>query len=512
MGGEGSGRKPTISVVNNLISSNTPKPTDNSLMVLPNYSGIKKEALKTDPTDLSGGGGGDSNWTLNGDDIYNNNSGNVGIGTETPEDKLHINVGEIVESGDTNNEVSGYYGLFGIYNYTTLRVDVNRYESERRSNPYQISTPINSFISNCSVPVNYYGYVRVEYIYNSGDDSVSLEFYDSEDTLIGNTTSVGFGNTETITIVAQNSSSFDGSIILYAGAGANISGSMDFYWKKFVTFYNGDTGVAQSLPYESTGKLPISELGGSGLNGAVYIDSVPDGDLVQITLTIPVTPEPFKITKGDVNLIKTDIIGRTTLGTANNVEYSSFEYIPISASGNTNLNVAFQVRNYNAFGNAGFLIGNDIAVNMGGIAGGGSSAGGLTNAIYFYSTGQTGSGVPMIFNTEADASITFSVNNSPRMKLQSDTEGGKIFFTATPVMSDGINIEFGTTTGTIIGSANTQLLSFWGATPIVQPDNTITDTTTLVGGAGTGLTDTDTWDGYTIGQIVTALKTAGLLA
>ena len=35
-------------------------------------------------------GAGSSNWTLSGNDIYNNNSGNVGIGTTNPGAKLHV--------------------------------------------------------------------------------------------------------------------------------------------------------------------------------------------------------------------------------------------------------------------------------------------------------------------------------------------------------------------------------------------------------------------------------------
>lgn len=40
---------------------------------------------------------------------------------------------------------------------------------------------------------------------------------------------------------------------------------------------------------------------------------------------------------------------------------------------------------------------------------------------------------------------------------------------ASLTMDDGKNINVGTTTGTRIGSVNTQKLSFWGVTPIVQP-------------------------------------------
>jgi hypothetical protein len=73
------------------------------------------------------------------------------------------------------------------------------------------------------------------------------------------------------------------------------------------------------------------------------------------------------------------------------------------------------------------------------------------------------------------------------------------------------DIEFLSTTGTKIGMATTQKLSFWNATPIVQPTTSIASST-LASLGGTALTDTDTFDGYTLKQIVKALRNSGLLA
>ncbi len=44
----------------------------------------------------TGGGGSDTNWVVSGDDIYNSNSGNVGIGTNAPLAKLHVANGNVV--------------------------------------------------------------------------------------------------------------------------------------------------------------------------------------------------------------------------------------------------------------------------------------------------------------------------------------------------------------------------------------------------------------------------------
>jgi hypothetical protein len=69
----------------------------------------------------------------------------------------------------------------------------------------------------------------------------------------------------------------------------------------------------------------------------------------------------------------------------------------------------------------------------------------------------------------------------------------------------------GTLRGLKIGSASTSLLGLWGVTPIVQPTTAVA-AATRVGGGGTTVTDTDTFDGYTLSQIVKALRNIGALA
>ena len=76
---------------------------------------------------------------------------------------------------------------------------------------------------------------------------------------------------------------------------------------------------------------------------------------------------------------------------------------------------------------------------------------------------------------------------------------------------DAVNMIFNTTTGTKIGTATAQKIAFWNATPIAQPA-TGGAAATRVGGGGTTVTDTDTFDGYSIAQVVRALRNTGLLA
>lgn len=94
---------------------------------------------------------------------------------------------------------------------------------------------------------------------------------------------------------------------------------------------------------------------------------------------------------------------------------------------------------------------------------------------------------------------------------------GSSFVFSDAVTIDGLltlsaqNIATDTTTGMKIGTGTTQKIGFWGATPIIQPTTGVA-AATLVGGGGTTLTDTDTFNGYTIKQVVKALQNIGLLA
>ena len=78
------------------------------------------------------------------------------------------------------------------------------------------------------------------------------------------------------------------------------------------------------------------------------------------------------------------------------------------------------------------------------------------------------------------------------------------------VMLDGNTIVTGSVTGTKIGATGDKL-AFYGDTPVVQPDTSITGATVNhIGGASVGASDT--FGGYTIAQIAAALIRLGLLA
>ena len=77
--------------------------------------------------------------------------------------------------------------------------------------------------------------------------------------------------------------------------------------------------------------------------------------------------------------------------------------------------------------------------------------------------------------------------------------------------ADGVNISTGTTNGSKIGTATTQKIGIWNATPIVQPTTAVA-AATFVTNTSLIANDTATFDGYTIGQVVKALRNIGLLA
>jgi hypothetical protein len=105
------------------------------------------------------------------------------------------------------------------------------------------------------------------------------------------------------------------------------------------------------------------------------------------------------------------------------------------------------------------------------------------------------------------ATFSFVVNNSANTinHFRIQESNGAI------LLAEGVNFVLGTTTGTRIGTATNQRIGFWNATPIVQPTTAVASATRVVG-AGATVTVTDTFDGYTLAQIVKALRNTGLLA
>lgn len=89
--------------------------------------------------------------------------------------------------------------------------------------------------------------------------------------------------------------------------------------------------------------------------------------------------------------------------------------------------------------------------------------------------------------------------------------GGGAFIGGGMTFADTANITFNTTTGTKIGNGTTQKIGFWNVAPVAQPTTAVA-AATFVAGAGTAVNDASTFDGYTLKQVVKALRNIGLLA
>lgn len=76
---------------------------------------------------------------------------------------------------------------------------------------------------------------------------------------------------------------------------------------------------------------------------------------------------------------------------------------------------------------------------------------------------------------------------------------------------EGGDIVAGISTGTQIGTSASQKLAIWGKTPIVQPTTAGGSATVSSPGAGSTIKTDDTFDGYTLAQVVRALRNIGVL-
>ena len=86
-----------------------------------------------------------------------------------------------------------------------------------------------------------------------------------------------------------------------------------------------------------------------------------------------------------------------------------------------------------------------------------------------------------------------------------------VTFSAGITIADAKNIVLNTTTGTKIGTATSQKLGLWNVTPVVQPTTGVAAAAFVANTSGI-VDDSATFGGYTIGQIVAALKSIGALA
>jgi hypothetical protein len=163
----------------------------------------------------------------------------------------------------------------------------------------------------------------------------------------------------------------------------------------------------------------------------------------------------------------------------------------------------------------------------GGDGSGTNIAGGILHIVGGASTGSAAGGSILIRTTpaggsgsSANAAVTaITIDSTQAVTLAStlavtgaSTLTGLLTANGGITLGDAQNIAFNTTTGTKIGATTSQKLGFWNATPIVQPTTAVASATVAHTGGGTNIKTDDTFDGYTLAQVVKALRNAGLLA
>ncbi len=121
----------------------------------------------------------------------------------------------------------------------------------------------------------------------------------------------------------------------------------------------------------------------------------------------------------------------------------------------------------------------------------------------------------VVTSSGTDENLTINAKGAGTISLNA-TATGTITIGSSMTFADAKNIVVNATTGTKIGTATTQKLGFYNATPVVQPAAN-TDTTTGAAGGTTTVFLNTTYTGggtaaYTVGGVVAALKAIGLLA
>lgn len=117
----------------------------------------------------------------------------------------------------------------------------------------------------------------------------------------------------------------------------------------------------------------------------------------------------------------------------------------------------------------------------------------------------TGSATPALLKIQATAAEASGATNQTLVDVLTVTNSLLL------THGDGVNKAYGTTTGTKLGTATSQKLGLWNTTPIVQPTTGVA-AASFTANSGTAVNDASTFDGYTMGQVVKALRNFGMLA
>jgi hypothetical protein len=294
-----------------------------------------------------------------------------------------------------------------------------------------------------------------------------------------------------------------------------------------------DTNAAAGLSIlnQNTGTSAISRLNLGSANSNWFFDAVRIGGNLSIKNNISGSPvELLSITNGgnlavDTNTLFVDATNnRVGVGTAT-------PSVPLDVVGAANFSSTIAVGGTATFLNPSSVNIVGTATLVGATARNTSSASGNTQCGFYLENGtsngqlyKAGTGYTTL-KTIAANDLGFYNAAAGNISILNDFASGSIILTAGGsstaqwtigangdlTAADGENIIVGSTNGTKIGTAATQKIGFWNATPIVQPNNSVA-AANFVAGIGSPVTTLDAFDGYTIGQVVKALRNAGILS
>jgi hypothetical protein len=189
--------------------------------------------------------------------------------------------------------------------------------------------------------------------------------------------------------------------------------------------------------------------------------------------------------------------------------------LDVRSQGTLSTDVGFRVRNSANTANLFDVQGDGVANVRTRMVCGFSGMTSTGGALHVYA-GNSSDFAARFYNTSGNSFLNIrTTGNGCEMQLNNASGSPGVtlngIYSNAITLADSRDIVFGTGGGTKIASATNQKFAFWNATPIVQPTTAVA-AATLVGGGGTTITATDTFDGYTLQQIVKALRNTGLLA
>ena len=108
---------------------------------------------------------------------------------------------------------------------------------------------------------------------------------------------------------------------------------------------------------------------------------------------------------------------------------------------------------------------------------------------------------------------SFYLDDSSGVIIFSFAGANTIQFSSSGVnVPDSYNFTLGTGAGVKIGTATNEKLGFWNTTPIIQPTTGVAAATFVANTSANPAFKESTYDGYTVSQVVKALRNVGLLA